>query len=341
MTSIPIDLPRGPLMIDIAGYELTDLDRARLRHPSVGGLILFSRNYQSTSQLARLTEEVHALRSPSLLIAIDHEGGRVQRCRDGFTRLPAMHTLGEWWNRDSAAAVAAARKVGFVLAAELRACGVDLSFTPVLDLDWNRSTVVGSRSFHTDPKAVVELAGALIEGLRDAGMASCGKHFPGHGWAQADSHVTQPIDERSLNDLAPDIYPYRNLKLDAIMPAHVVYTSVDSRTAVFSPYWHAYIRNELKFEGVVFSDDLSMEGASIAGGVVGRVAAAQDAGCDMMLVCNAPDSVGELLDAWKPKGNAVSDGRVARLVPNGRLQDFSRDSRYIEGVRISEMLGAK
>ena len=191
-------LPPGPLMIDIAGHELTDLERERLRHPLVGGLILFSRNYQSPAQLSALTAEVHALRSPPLLIAIDHEGGRVQRCREGFTRLPPMRRLGELWDSDAPAALEAAKNIGYVLAAELRACGVDLSFTPVLDLDWGRSGVIGDRAFHADPQAVIALAGALIQGLRQAGMAACGKHFPGHGWVEADSHVDLPVDERSF-----------------------------------------------------------------------------------------------------------------------------------------------
>ncbi|MFZ4536835.1 beta-N-acetylhexosaminidase, partial [Propionivibrio sp.] len=200
----PINLPHGPLMIDIAGLELTDLDRERLAHPLVGGLILFGRNYHSPEQLSRLTAAVHELRSPPLPIAIDHEGGRVQRCREGFTRLPPMRRLGELWERNPQEALAAAHDIGFVLAAELRLNGVDLSFTPVLDLDWGRSGVIGDRSFHGDPAVVAQLAGALIDGLRRAGMAACGKHFPGHGWAEADSHIAIPVDQRSLAELASD-----------------------------------------------------------------------------------------------------------------------------------------
>lgn len=305
----------GPLMIDIAGTALSPLDRQRLCHPLVGGVILFSRNYQSPAQLSALCDEIHGLRDPALPIAVDHEGGRVQRFRDGFTRLPAMASLGEQWNELPQAAVAAARSVGFLLASELRARGVDFSFTPVLDLDWGRSGVIGDRAFHRDPAAVVQLAGGLIAGLRDAGMACCGKHFPGHGWAEADSHVAIPVDERGLAELEADILPYRQLPLDAVMPAHVIYPQVDSRPAGFSPVWLGKLRGELGFDGVIFSDDLSMEGAAVAGGIVERAEAAWSAGCDMLLVCNAPAAVGELLDKWQPAADPVRAGRISRLLP--------------------------
>ena len=334
------ELPYGPLMIDIAGLELTDLDRERLSHPLVGGLILFARNYQSPEQLARLCGEVHALRSPSLIIAIDHEGGRVQRCREGFTRLPPMHRLGERWEDDPGAAVEAAQDLGYVLAAELRQCGVDFSFTPVLDLDWGRSGVIGNRAFHRDPKVVITLATALITGLRRAGMAACGKHFPGHGWAEADSHVAIPVDERTLAELAPDIEPYRQLALDAVMPAHVIYPAVDSRPAGFSPVWIGKLRNELDFDGVIFSDDLSMQGAAIAGDVVARVGAAWNAGCDMLLVCNSPDDVGEVLERWQPGFDAARSARIARLLPRAAMGDMQSDARYQAGVSLTERLSA-
>ena len=338
MTAEPIKLPHGPVMIDIAGFDLTDLDRKRLAHPLVGGLILFSRNYQSPEQLTRLTAEVHALRSPPLLVAIDHEGGRVQRCREGFTRLPAMRRLGELWDQSPSSALSAAQSIGYVLAADLRACGVDLSFTPVLDLDWGRSGVVGNRSFHRDPEAVVQLAGALIEGLRRAGMPACGKHFPGHGWAEADSHVAIPVDERSLEELAPDIEPYRRLKLDAVMPAHVIYPTVDEKSSGFSSFWHNYLRSNLDFEGVVFSDDLSMEGARVAGDVVGRATAAWEAGCDMLLVCNAPEATGDLLERWQPAFDPIRSARIARLIPATMPTDLKSDPLYVFGVKMSESL---
>ena len=305
----------GPLMIDIAGTALSDLDRQRLRHPLVGGVILFSRNYQSPAQLSALCEEIHGLREPMLPIAVDHEGGRVQRFREGFSRLPAMASLGEQWNESPQAAVTAARGVGFLLASELRAQGVDFSFTPVLDLDWGRSGVIGDRAFHRDPAAVGELAAALIAGLHDAGMACCGKHFPGHGWAEADSHVAIPVDERSLAELEADILPYRQLHLDAVMPAHVIYPRVDPRPAGFSPVWLGKLRREIGFDGVIFSDDLSMEGAAVAGGIVERADAAWSAGCDMLLVCNAPAAVGELLDRWRPQADPVRAARIGRLLP--------------------------
>ena len=330
-------LPLGPLMIDVAGLTLTDVDRQRLCDPRVGGLILFARNYASPQQLAELTGEIHALRSPRLLIAIDHEGGRVQRCRDGFTRLPAMRRLGELWEKDAAEALAAAREIGFVLAAELRWVGVDLSFTPVLDLDWGRSGVVGDRAFHRDPAVVGALAGALIAGLRAAGMAACGKHFPGHGWAEADSHVALPVDPRSLAEILPDIEPYRRLPLDAVMPAHVVYSQVDASTSGFSKVWNDYLRNDVKFSGVIFSDDLSMRGASVVGDVTQRAQAAGAAGCDILLVCNAPDDVAALLADWQFTPDAARAARIARLLP---ASDAPRrdDPRYLAGVERARAL---
>ncbi|HMW55445.1 MAG TPA: beta-N-acetylhexosaminidase [Accumulibacter sp.] len=334
-------LPLGPLMIDIAGLQLSDLEQERLCHPLVGGLILFARNYASPQQLEQLTAAVHALRSPALPIAIDHEGGRVQRCRDGFTRLPAMRRLGEQWDRDPQAAWLAARGIGYVLAAELRARGVDLSFTPVLDLDWGRSSVIGDRSLHANPVAVVRLAGALIEGLHRAGMAACGKHFPGHGWVEADSHVALPVDERELEELAPDIEPYRRLELDAVMPAHVIYRRLDPRPAGFSRFWTGMLRNQLGFNGVIFSDDLSMAGASVAGGICERCTAAWDAGCDLLLVCNSPDAVGELLANWQPPGDPLRSQRVERLVPTSPAVDWTdlqQDWLYWTGVATASSL---
>jgi beta-N-acetylhexosaminidase len=333
----------GPLMIDIAGTELSALDRERLSHPLVGGLILFSRNYQSRDQLRQLCAEIHALRQPPLLIAVDHEGGRVQRFREGFSLLPAMRRLGEWWDAAPVEASEAAHALGYLLAAELRALGVDFSFAPVLDLDWGRSGVVGTRAFHGNPKAVCALAGALIQGLREAGMACCGKHFPGHGWAEADSHVAIPVDERSLAELAPDMLPYRNLPLDAVMPAHVIYPRVDSRPAGFSPVWLAILRKELGFSGVIFSDDLSMEGASVAGDVVGRAQAAWNAGCDMLLVCNAPDAVGDLLARWQPKPDAARAARIAGLVPSKAgtpWLDLKNNERYEAGLRAAAQIAS-
>ena len=307
----------GPLMIDIAGTQLSGLDRQRLCHPLVGGVILFSRNYQDRAQLTALCQHIHAARpGRPLPIAVDHEGGRVQRFREGFTRLPAMRRLGDDWDRDNAGAREAARQVGYVLAAELRACGVDFSFTPVLDLDYGNSSVIGDRAFHCQPQAVVELAAALIEGLHQAGMVACGKHFPGHGHVAADSHVAIPVDERTLAELAGDMMPYRNLQLDAVMPAHVIYPAVDERPAGFSPRWLKMLREDYACDGIIFSDDLSMEGASVAGDIVARAEAAWEGGCDMLLVCNAPDAVAELLQRWQPTFVAARARRLERLVPS-------------------------
>ncbi|MBI4997810.1 MAG: beta-N-acetylhexosaminidase [Rhodocyclales bacterium] len=331
-------------MIDIAGTGLSELDRDRLCHPLVGGLILFSRNYASPQQLQALCAEVHALRQPPLLIAVDHEGGRVQRFRDGFTLLPAMRELGRWWDKTPRSAAEAAYAIGYLLAAELRALGVDFSFAPVLDLDWERSGVIGSRSFHGGPEAVTTLAGALIDGMREAGMACCGKHFPGHGWAEADSHVAIPVDERDLDQLATDLTPYRRLKLDAVMPAHVIYPQVDSRPAGFSPIWLGMLREQLGFDGVIFSDDLSMEGASVAGDIVGRADAAWTAGCDVLLVCNSPAAVGELLARWQPQPDPVSAARIARLLP-GRpaspWQDLAKQGAYQAGLSVIRRLAGE
>ena len=314
-------LPPGPLMIDIAGTALTDLDRERLLHPLVGGVILFSRNYADPAQLTALTAEIHALRP--LLIAVDHEGGRVQRFRDGFTRLPPMRAIGQAYDRDAAAGLSAARDVGYVLAAELRSRGVDYSFTPVLDLDYGPSRVIGDRAFHRDPAAVVALAGALGEGLREGGMGTCGKHFPGHGYVIPDSHVELPVDDRQLADMADDLRPYRELPLDGVMAAHVIYSCFDCNTAVFSNRWIDYLRNDVKFDGVVFTDDLSMAGAGVVGDMLVRVRTAYAAGCDMLLVCNAPDAVGQVLDGWQPEIDPARSARVQQLLEAAPAPDWA------------------
>jgi beta-N-acetylhexosaminidase len=314
-------LPLGPLMIDIQGTVLTDLDRERLSDPRVGGIILFTRNYQNPAQLTALTAEIHALRSPRLLIAVDHEGGRVQRFRDGFTVLPNMRSLGEQYNVDAQAALAQTRSVGLTLASELRACGVDYSFTPVLDLDYGPSRVIGDRAFHRDPNVVIALANALAQGLKAGWMGSCGKHFPGHGYVIPDSHVDLPVDDRPLEAMQEDLEPYRVLTadgaLDGVMAAHVIYEKVDSNTAVFSKHWINFLRTEIKFDGVVFTDDLSMAGAGVVGSMVKRVEAAYAAGCDMLLVCNAPDAVADVLANWHPCHDPVRSARIEKLLTIG------------------------
>lgn len=319
MSTTPDFLPRGPLMIDVAGCTLSDEERARLRHPLVGGVILFARNYSGSEQLAALTAEIRALRDPALVIAVDHEGGRVQRFRsDGFTRLPAMRTLGQMWARDHLVALESARCTGYVLAAELLAHGVDLSFTPVLDLDYGVSRAIGNRAFHRDPLVVAKLAQALIAGMAEAGMGCVGKHFPGHGYVEADSHHALPVDPRPFEAIwEEDIAPYRHRlgrQLAGVMPAHVVYPQVDPQPAGFSAFWlKTVLRERLGFTGVIFSDDLNMEGASVAGDIVGRACAASAAGCDMLLVCNRPDLAAELLAGWAPQPDPAVRARLAAL----------------------------
>ena len=320
----------GPITLDVLGLELDAEDRRRILDPLTGGVILFARNFTNRKQLTKLTADIKKLR-PDVLISIDHEGGRVQRCKvDGFTHLPAMRKLGELWVTKSksthpaesaALAMAAATACGYILASELRACGVDLSFTPVLDLDFDRSGVIGDRSFSRDPQIVFALAKSLNEGLRLADMANCGKHFPGHGWAEADSHVAIPVDERSLKEiLNEDAKPYEwlDLSLAAVMPAHVIYPKVDQHPAGFSKIWlHSILRQELGFEGVIFSDDLSMEGASVAGSVVKGAELALEAGCDAVLICNRPDLADQLLSKLKltQAKQSESAARLNRLMP--------------------------
>lgn len=313
----------GYAMLDLQGKSLTAEDRKRLMHPQTGGVILFSRNYESPQQVAALCAEIHALRDPHLLIAVDHEGGRVQRFREGFTRLPPMRALGEIWDEHPQRARRLAHDAGFVLAAELRACGVDLSFTPVLDLDFGNSAVIGNRAFHSQPQAVCELAVGLMEGLRQGGMAAVGKHFPGHGYVAADSHTDVPVDNRGYAEIeVADLVPFEHMirhDLAGIMPAHVIYPKVDDKPAGFSRIWLADIlRNRMQFQGVIFSDDLSMEGARVAGTIVERGEAAIEAGCDMVLVCNNPAAEDELLEGLHARPSPVTLARLARL--HGRVQ---------------------
>ncbi len=308
-------------MVDVQGCTLTAGERERLRNPLVGGVILFTRNFESREQLTDLCRDIHAERDEPLLIAVDHEGGRVQRFRnDGFTALPAMSVFGQLWSEDSLAAMRLATETGYVLGAELRACGVDMSFTPVLDLDYGVSAVIGNRAFHRDPRVVAMLARALIQGLMLAGMAACGKHFPGHGAVQADSHHEIPVDQRDLETIMQeDAAPYGwlgDMVLPSVMPAHVIYPKVDAQPAGFSRRWvQEVLRRDLGYDGVVFSDDLTMEGATVAGDILARAQAALSAGCDMVLVCNRPDLADDLLARLDFAQPPESIARIRRLMP--------------------------
>lgn len=307
----------GPLMIDVLGTELAAQERDMLRHPLVGSVILFTRNYAEPEQLQRLVADIHSLRNPALIVAVDQEGGRVQRFRDGFSRLPPPRRMGHEFDADHHAGCALARQLGWLMAAELRAQGVDLSFAPCVDLDYGVSEVIGDRSFHRRGQAVGELAVAYMHGMRDAGMAAVAKHFPGHGAVVADSHHALPVDRRSLPDLQDDLAPYRVLianGLPAVMAAHVLYPEIDDVPASVSTRWiRGVLREELNFQGAVFTDDLSMEGAAVAGDVVERARRALAAGCDILPVCNRPQSVVRLLDELKLPEAAGSALRLVRL----------------------------
>jgi beta-N-acetylhexosaminidase len=294
----------APLIIDIAGLKLTPKDRQRLKHPLVGGIILFARNWQNREQLSTLCRDIKLIRK-DLLICVDHEGGRVQRFKtDGFTHLPTMRTLGDLWMKDAMKATNAATACGYILASELRACGVDFSFTPVLDLDFGESSVIGDRSFHRDPRVAALLAKSLMHGLLQSGMANCGKHFPGHGFVKADSHTDIPFDKRSLKAILADdaaSYSWLSSSLTSVMPAHVIYPKVDSRPAGFSSKWLGDIlRGQCGFTGAIFSDDLSMEAARLIDGqkvsYTQAAVTALNAGCDMVLLCNQSVDGGEAVD---------------------------------------------
>ena len=309
----------GPIMLDVKGYELSAEDKEVLRHPLVGGVILFTRNYQSMAQLEVLVKEIHALRSPRLLIAVDHEGGRVQRFREGFSRIPAMARFGEVYERDQHKARSLTQLCGWMMAVELRAVDIDFSFAPVLDLDYGVSSVIGDRAFHAHPEVVADLTHAFIQGMHEAGMAATGKHFPGHGAIEADSHVAMPVDHRGYDEIyANDIAPFRALikkDLAAIMPAHVIYDQLDPNPAGFSEFWlKDVLRTRLNFQGVIFSDDLDMKGASVVGeNYADRARAALSAGCDMALVCNNRAGALQVLDGLEAHDDPVSHVRLARM----------------------------
>ncbi|HTX04836.1 MAG TPA: beta-N-acetylhexosaminidase [Steroidobacteraceae bacterium] len=311
----------GPLMIDLEGTSVTADEREMLRHPLVGGVILFTRNYADPQQLSALVAQIHAARSPSLIVAVDQEGGRIQRFRDGFSGLPAARRIGHEYDADARAGLELAHSMGWLMAAELRARGLDLSFAPCVDIDYGVG-IITDRAFHRSPDAVAALASAYARGMRDAGMAATAKHFPGHGAVVTDSHLALPVDRRQLADLMGDLTPYRRLianGLPAVMVAHILFPAVDEAPSSLSARWiRDVLRGEMRFQGVVFSDDLSMGGAAAAfGDVVTRAMRALSAGCDMILVCNQRASVLELLDRLRAEPEPASGLRLVRLHGRG------------------------
>lgn len=312
----------GPVMLDIEGLSLTPADRDMLREPAVGGVILFSRNFATAEQLIDLVAEIRALRSPPLLLAVDHEGGRVQRFRDGFSAIPAMRQIGREYRRDPTAAEHLAYQAGWLIASELRAVGIDLCFAPCVDLDWGISEIIGDRSFHRRPEVVGELAARLARGLRSAGMAAVAKHFPGHGAVVADSHLKLPVDRREYGDVLDDMRPYEKLisngAVAGVMTAHVVYEEMDDLPASFSEFWiQRELRSRLGFDGAVFCDDLSMKATRDYGSMQERAKRALDAGCDMVLVCNDRPAAQKAVAALKDYSNPLSLVRLARLHGTG------------------------
>ena len=332
------------MVVDVVGPTLTEDDLKRIRHPAAGAVILFARNFENPQQLAALTADIERQREPALPICVDHEGGRVQRFKEGFTAIPPMRMLGKMWDRDRDLGRAAATAIGYVIAAELGAHGVDFSFAPVLDIDHGGSSVIGDRALHSDPRIVAELAEALNDGFNRARMPTVGKHFPGHGFVRGDSHHEVPVDERSFEEMfKADLEPFRRLArtgMGAVMPAHVIYPKVDAQPAGFSRIWlQRILRGQLGFDGVIFSDDLSMEGASTAGGVVERAEAALDAGCDMVLLCNDPASQSRLLDGVARR--RIAPALAARLERmRGRAIDEAALAANAEYLEAQEALAS-
>ncbi len=323
----------GPVMLDVAGLEFDDVERKRLCHPQVGGVVLFSRNYRDPRQLAELCREIHALRDPRLVIAVDQEGGRVQRFRDGFQALPAMAHLGELYDGDADRALELAEVFAWIMAGELLQHGVDLSFAPVLDIADPVSSVIGDRAFHRDPEIVTRLGNAWIRGMRAAGMEAVGKHFPGHGSVAGDSHHVMPFDRRPFSAIEElDLVPFRRVigtHLAGIMMAHVIYERVDPSAAGYSRHWiETVLRGQLGFDGCVFSDDLSMSGAESVGGYTERARHALDAGCDILLICNNPAGVDEVLESLGDYRNPTSQLRMVRLHGQSTDENLRSSARW-------------
>jgi beta-N-acetylhexosaminidase len=308
----------GPVMLDVEADELTPQDKDLLLHPQCGGVIFFARNFADHEQIRSLADSIRALRRSELLIAVDQEGGRVQRFRDGFLDLPPLGDMGALYNEEPQKALQQAERYAWLMASECLAAGIDFSFAPVLDLDYGVSEVIGNRAFHSDPDAVVALATAYLQGLHRAGMAAVGKHFPGHGFVQADSHKDLPVDERDFAQIeTQDLIPFKAMieqGMEALMPAHVIYSECDSAAAGFSPFWlQEILRKRLGFEGVIFSDDLSMTAAHSAGSPADRAQAALSAGCDMLLVCNDANAAGQVLESLEKWNNPESRQRIERM----------------------------
>jgi len=336
----------GPLMVDINGTELTPEDVQVLSHPLVGSVILFSRNYRSVAQVTALTAAIRAVRNPSLLIAVDHEGGRVQRFREGFTRLPPARALGRRFDEDRREGLALTHAVGWLMASELRTVGVDFSFAPCVDLDYGVSEIIGDRAFHSDPDAVAALAVAYMSGMREAGMAAVAKHFPGHGAVIADSHVALPVDRRNFVDLEADIRPYRLLienNLAGAMGAHVVFPSIDTLPASLSKHWMSgVLRGDLNFHGCIFADDLTMAGAAAFGGVIERAELAFAAGCDVLPICNDRHAVKSVLEHFgSDLGSPASQARVVRMRARGEAPaNLGADRQWQQTVMLIANLSA-
>jgi len=335
-------MSHGPVMLDLAGVTLTSEERERLQHPACGGVILFTRNYESPEQLASLVSVIHAVRDPGLLVAVDHEGGRVQRFRSGFTEVPPAAWIGHLYDASPQKAIRIAREMGWLMASELRVLGLDFSFSPVLDLGRGVCDVIGDRAFHARPEVVAELGRAWMSGMHEAGMPAVGKHFPGHGGVVEDSHLALPTDHRPVRDLMmEDLMPFERMihsGMEAVMPAHVVYTQADDRPAGFSEYWlKTVLRGELGFQGVIFTDDLSMAAAAEAGDYGTRARDALAAGCDMVLVCNNPEGAGKVLDSLVNYENPASQSRLLRMHGRGSQSraHLHEDSRWHEAVRTA------
>ena len=334
----------GPLMVDIGGTELAPEDAPVLMHPLVGSVVLFARNYRDAAQLRRLTRSIRELRSPHLLIGVDHEGGRVQRFREGFTTLPPARLIGRRYDEDRREGLSLAQSVGWLLASELRAVGVDFSFAPCVDLDYGVSEVIGDRALHRDPDAVAALAVAMMAGMREGGMAAVGKHFPGHGAVLIDSHVALPVDRRSFSDLEGDLRPYRPLidnNLPGVMAAHVVFPAVDALPASLSKTWiTGILRGEFNFHGCVFTDDLSMAGAKASGDILTRTRLALSAGCDVLPICNDRHSVEFVLERLGAQdGSAASQARLVRMrARGGAPEDLQNNPHWREtAARIAAL----